>query len=334
VVDNCEHLLDACAHLAAALLGASRSLTVLTTSREPLRLGGELAWRVPSLSAPDEAATVAPENVMRAEAVRLFVARAELARPGFAVTSANVAAVAEVCRRLDGIPLAIELAAARVVGLSVEQIAARLDQRFRLLTGGSRAALPRQQTLRATLDWSHDLLTEPERALLRRLAVFAGGWLVEAAEAVVADEGLDAAEVLDLLLRLVDRSLVQAEPGVSAETRYRLLETVRQYGLERLREAGEAEAVRDRHLRWYVDLAERAEPALRGRELVVWLDRLEAEHGNIRAALHWARERGAADLGLRVAGALTRAPIWRRRSPSDRCWASRGLPPEPWPTWV
>jgi non-specific serine/threonine protein kinase len=235
--------------------------------------------------------------------VRLFLDRAAGAAPGFALTDRNVWAVAEVCRRLDGIPLAIELAAARMRGLTVEEIRARLDDRFRLLTGGSRTALPRQQTLRALIDWSYDLLGEPERALLRRLSVFAGGWTLAAAEAVCSGEPVPAEDVLDLLLRLVDKSLVQPE-GQGAGTRYRLLETIRQYAREKLAESGEPGPVRDRHLRFFRELAEEGEPALRGPEQLVWLERLETEHDNLRAALDWSLMPGQAEAGLAMAAAL------------------------------
>jgi non-specific serine/threonine protein kinase len=307
LLDNCEHLLDGCARLADDLLRTCPRLRILATSREMIGIAGEAASRVPSLALPDPAAAASPEELLRSEAVRLFADRARLARTDFAVTTANAALVAAVCRRLDGIPLAIELAAARVRGLTVEQIAERLDDRFRLLTGGSRTALRRQQTLRALVDWSHDLLTEPERVLLRRLAVFAGGFELEAAEAVggLDDGGIDRAEVLDLLLQLVDRSLVVAEARGEVE-RYRLLETIRQYGEEKLVEAGEAEAVRDGHLRWVVDLAERAAAGYQSAAQLGWMHRLEAEHDNVRAALEWARQRGEAGAGLSIAGALFR----------------------------
>ena len=224
-------------------------------------------------------------------------------QPGFAVTARIAAAVAEVCRRLDGIPLALELAAARLTVLPVEQIAARLDQRFRLLTGGSRTALPRQQTLRAAIDWSYDLLPEPERVSFGRLSVFAGGWTLEAAEAVCAGGATAADDVLEQLARLVDRSLVVAEVG-GGLARYRLLETLRQYGRERLAARGEAEAVSERHATYYQGLAEVAAPELRGPDQTAWLDRLETEHENLRAALRWAIEHANAEVGLRLAAGL------------------------------
>jgi non-specific serine/threonine protein kinase len=235
------------------------------------------------------------------------------------VTEQNAPAVAQLCWRLDGIPLALELAAARVRVLAVEQITSRLSDRFRLLTGGTRTALRRQQTLGAAIDWSHDLLTDLERTLFRRLAVFSGGWSLEAAEGVCS-EGLPQEEVLDLLTGLVDKSLVLVEdPG--AATRYRLLETMRQYAGEKLRAAGEAEAVRDRHRDWYLGLAEQAKPELIGPKQVAWLDRLERERDNLRAALEWALERGPVELTLRLAGA-----VWR-------LWFVRANPGEG-PEWM
>jgi non-specific serine/threonine protein kinase len=304
VMDNCEHLLDACAELAEALLRACAGLTILATSREPLAVPGEVTWRVPSLSIPDRQGERHPADLSAVPAVALFLARARAARPNFVLDTATAPAVAQICRRLDGLPLAIELAAARLRALSVDEIAGRLDDGFRLLTGGSRVALPRQQTLRATIDWSHDLLSEPERALLRRLAVFAGGWTLAAAEAVGIGEDVPAAAVLDLLMRLVDRSLVQINAGLGGETRYRLLETVRQYAAERLAESGEEAAAREQHADYFVGLAEQIEPHLEGRDLATWLDALQREHDNLRAALHWLHEIGDAERGLRLAGAL------------------------------
>jgi predicted ATPase/DNA-binding SARP family transcriptional activator len=300
VLDNCEHLLPACAQLADRLLRACPDLRILATSREPLRLLGEQAYRVPSLAVPDPGPLPSPERLQEFEAVGLFVDRALLSQPAFALTGTNARAVVEVCQRLDGIPLAIELAAARVRALPVEKISERLDDMFRLLTGGSRAALPRQQTLRALVDWSYDLLTGPERSLLRRLSVFAGGWTLEAAEAVGAGDGLEAEEVIDLLSSLVEKSLVGYEEGAPrtsespvSEPRYRLLETVRQYAHGRLVEAGETASARARHRDWFLALAEQAEPELLRSDQLVWLDRLETEHDNLRAALEWCRTEAA-----------------------------------------
>jgi non-specific serine/threonine protein kinase len=304
VLDNCEHLLAACGDLAVALLRSCPHLRIVATSREGLGVPGETLWRVPSLSLPDADHLPLPEDLVLYEAVRLFVDRAVATAPGFTVTRMNAPAVAAVCQRLDGIPLAIELAAARVKVLAVEQIATRLDDRFRLLTGGSRMLVPRQQTLRATLDWSYGLLSEQERSVLRRLSVFAGGLTLEAAEAVCAGGGIEASDILDLLTRLVDKSLVIAETQ-GGEARYRLLETVRQYGRDRIAESNEAAVVRKKHRDWCLDLAGQAEPKLRGPEQKTWVDRLETEHDNFRAALAWSStDPASAEAGLRLAGLL------------------------------
>jgi predicted ATPase/DNA-binding SARP family transcriptional activator/Tfp pilus assembly protein PilF len=308
VLDNCEHLVAACAALAARLLADCRGLQLLVTSREALGMAGETLWPVPPLALPPAAAETPPELVIRAEAVQLFVARAQAARPGFALTAANARGAAAICRGLDGLPLAIELAAARLHGMAVEEVAARLDDRFRLLRRGNRAALPRHQTLQAALDWGWDLLSEQERALLRRLAAFSGGWTLAASELVCAGvrDGIEADEVLTLLDGLVSKSFAHLEAGASGTARYGLLETVRQYAAMRLAEAGEGAAVRDRHLTWCVALAEASEPHLMGAGQAEWLGRLEAEHDNLRAALRWAQDSGEYALGLRLAGALWR----------------------------
>jgi non-specific serine/threonine protein kinase len=303
LLDNCEHLIGACAELAGVFLRTCPNLKILSTSREGLRITGETAWRVPSLSLPDPRRLPSLEGLMGYEAVQLFIDRAAAVQPTFTATNRNAPAVAQICHRLDGIPLAIELAAARVKALSVEEINSRLDDRFRLLTDGSRTALPRQQTLRATIDWSYNLLSEPERMLFSRLSVFAGGWMVEAAEAICTGESVEAYEVIDLLTHLVDKSLVVAEEE-NGRTRYRFLETVRQYARDRLLESGEAEELRGRHLKWFLGLVECAEPEFRGPNLMIWLDRLEAERDNIRAALEWSLESDKGEEGLRLAGAL------------------------------
>jgi predicted ATPase/DNA-binding CsgD family transcriptional regulator len=311
VLDNCEHLVDACANLANVLLRACPNLVILATSREPLGIAGETAWRVPSLALPG----VGDRDTVRHgdapalgafAAVQLFVERARAARPDFTLTALHAPAVARICRRLDGIPLALELAAARVMALSVAQIADRLDDRFSLLTGGNRTALPRQRTLRATVDWSYGLLSEQERALLRRLAVFAGGWSLEAAEVVCAGEGLDSSEVIDLLQHLVDRSLVVAEEHADGTNRYRMLEMLQQYAQERLFECGEADGARRQHAACFLALAERAEAELRGPREISWSARLEAENENLRAALRWVIDRGEAEQALRLGSALWR----------------------------
>jgi predicted ATPase/class 3 adenylate cyclase len=317
VLDNCEHLLEACGQLAALLLRACPGVKLLATSREPLNITGEVAWPVPPLAAPDpRLLPPRPAELLHAlneyEAVRLFIDRASVSKPDFAVTERNATALAQICHRLDGIPLAIELAAARVKALSVEQVAARLDDRFRLLTGGSRTLLPRHQTLRAAMDWSYELLSDPERVLLRRLSVFAGGWPLEAAEAVCQGEGIEEWEVLELQAHLVDKSLIVVGEGVGGETRYRLLGTIRQYAGDRLVEAGEAARVRDHHRDWFLELAEQAATQLRGPDQAVWLERLEQEHDNLRAALEWSQAQPeGAEAGLRLAGALYR--FWSAR---------------------
>jgi predicted ATPase/DNA-binding XRE family transcriptional regulator len=326
VLDNCEHVLAACADLTERLLRLCPGLRVLATSREPLGVAGEVMWRVPSLAVPAPEATADLERLGQAEAVRLFVERAQAAQPGFLLTEANAPAVAEVCRRLDGIPLALELAAARTRALAVEQIAARLDDRFRLLVGGSRTALPRQRTLAATLDWSFLQLDQPERILLRRLSVFAGGWSLEAAEEVGAGEPIEPTDVLDLLTGLVDKSLVLAEPEASdGAGRYRLLETIRQYAADKLLDAGEAAQTRDRHLAWAIGLAERATPNLVGHDQVRWLRQLALEHDNFRAALDWSRAQRDGEAELRLAAALGRFWHLRGRSSEGRAWLRHAL---------
>ncbi len=339
LLDNCEHLVAACATLADGLLRACPLLTILATSREPLRTVGETVWRVPPLSAPDTRPAPVTEEARRASilpdahaltqyaAVRLFVERAQAALPSFALTHANSASVVQICQRLDGIPLAIELAAARVRGLTPEQIVARLGDHFRLLTGGSRTAPPRHQTLRALVDWSHELLSEFERVLLHRLSVFAGGWTLEAAEAVCADDHGEDNDVLDHLSRLVDRSLVSVEAS-GGEARYRLLETIRAYALEQLEASGEAEAIRRRHAEWYLALAQRTEPELKGLGQGAWLDQLEAEHDNLRATLGWMVEHGETKMGLKLGATLW--TFWRvrgyRTEGIDRLAALLALP--------
>jgi predicted ATPase len=301
IMDNCEHLITPCSRFADSLLRTCPKLRVLATSREALNLKGEQAYRVPSLLLPEEGSGLSVERLQTCESAMLFKDRARLNQPSFMLTRQNAAAVGQVCRCLDGIPLAIELAAARVRAMPVEQIARRLDDRFHLLKGGSRAELPHHQTLQALIDWSYSLLSEQERALLRRLSVFAGGWTLEAAEGVCAGEGIEDWEVLDLLTALVDKSLVVYEEH-EGTARYRLLETVRQYGREKLAEAGETEAMRRRHLDWFLQLAERAEPELESGEQAEWLRRLEAEHDNLRAALEWSE----GETRMRLAGALWR----------------------------
>jgi predicted ATPase/class 3 adenylate cyclase/DNA-binding CsgD family transcriptional regulator len=303
VLDNCEHLLSAAAGCAEELLRRCPSATVLATSRAALGLGAETQWRVPSLTLPAERAPEPIEALERSDAVRLFIERALQVRPNFAVGIDNAPAIAQVCHDLDGIPLAIELAAARVRMMSVEAIASGLGDRFRLLTGGARGALPRQQTLRASVDWSHELLDEPERVLLRRLGVFRGGWTLDAAEAVCAGDGLDRLALLDLLSSLVDKSLVDVDEDAPA-VRFKFLETVRRYALERLSESGETAVMARRHRDWQIALAERAAERLfapGGRD---WLDALDPEAANLAAALDHAIAHDPA-LALRLCAALT-----------------------------
>ncbi len=325
VLDNCEHLLPAAAALADELLHACQALRVLATSREGLGVVGEALYPVPSLSVPDPQRLPSVAELSRSDGVRLFTERATAVLPTFALTERNGKTVVEICRRLDGIPLAIELAATRVKAMSVEQIAARLDDRFRLLTGGGRTALPRHQTLQAALDWGHQLLSDGERILFRRLAVFAGGFTLEAVEKVGAGDGVAAEDVLGLLTHLVERSLV-AFDAPEGEARYRLLETVRQYALAKLLESDETDAVRAAHLEYYLAFAEQAEPQLRGPGQTAWLARLATEHENLRAALGWslARPEGA-EAGLRLAGALQR--FWFMRGPvaEGREWLKRAV---------
>lgn len=304
VLDNCEHVIEPAAETAESLLKAAPELRILATSREPLAVPGELLQTVPPLEPPAPLDDLTPEALRRSDAVRLFVARAAAAAPGFALDAGNAAAVAAICRRLDGIPLALELAATRVRALGVHELAARLDDRFRLLASGHRGVPPRQQTLRAVIDWSWALLTEAERVVLRRLAVHADGCTLEAAEVVCAGDGVSAAEVPELLARLVDRSLVATVETVEG-IRYRLLESVAAYCIESLREVGEHDRVRKRHDHYYTDLAERADRHLRGAHQGRWLRRLDAETANLRAALDGAAQRGDAPLALQLVNAMT-----------------------------
>ncbi len=307
ILDNCEHLLEGCARLAARLLPACPHLRLLATSREPLGVGGETSWAVPPLSSPKLSEVLSVEQLGQYESVQLLVDRATAVQPAFVLSAGNAKAVAQVCRRLDGIPLALELAAARVRSLSMDQVAQRMDDRFRLLTGGSRTALPRQQTLRAVIDWSYDLLTEAERTLLGRLSIFAGGWTLEAAEAVCAGGDIYSEDVLDLLSQLVSKSLVNpSEPSSSENSgvRYFLPETLRQYSAGKLREtADEGRNLAARALDYFLALGEEAESYLDGPQEAQWLNRLETEQDNVRASLEWARAHNP-EACLRLAGAV------------------------------
>ncbi|HEX5848531.1 MAG TPA: LuxR C-terminal-related transcriptional regulator [Rubrobacter sp.] len=313
LLDNCEHLADACVSLADRLLRRCPNLRILATSREALGIAGESLFDVPPLSLPDPHRGPTAGSLPEYEAVRLFVERARAVRPGFALTEENSLAIAHVCYRLDGIPLALELAAARAKVLSVEQISERLDDSFALLTGGGRTRIPHHKTLRAAMDWSYDLLTGQEQTFLARLSVFAGGFALEAAEAVGTGEDIDRYEALDLLASLVDRSLVLVAEH-DGEARYRLLETVRQYGRGKLEGLGEADQTLRRHAGFYLALAESVD--LMSREQAVWLERLEIEHDNFRAALVLSLGEDAASKedvrsGLRLAVALW--PFWYTR---------------------
>ena len=303
LLDNCEHLIDAVASLTIALLDSCPRIRVLATSRAPLGVLGELTWLVPSLSVPSAEETPTVEELEGYESARLFVDRTSKGHPGFELTPENAWAVAQVCTRLEGIPLAIELAAARVGMLSAGQISERLGHSLKLLTRGDQSADHRHRTLRATLDWSYALLNEPEQALFGRLSVFAGGFTLEAAESVGARGGIEEEDVLELLTMLVEKSLVVADENWERGARYRLLEPVRQYAGEKLRVSGKAETLGRRHAEFFLALAEEAEPELKGSRQVEWLDRLETEHDNLRAALSWALGRGI-DLGPRMAVAL------------------------------
>jgi predicted ATPase/DNA-binding CsgD family transcriptional regulator len=347
ILDNCEHLLGGCAALIETLLRAAPELRILVTSRQVIGLIGEVSWPVPPLSLPDSMPWTtdsisltsgssptggapyecAVERLLRSEAGRLFVQRARAVRPSFELTERNAATVAELCRRLDGIPLALELAAARLNALTAEQIVARLGSRFGLLTGGGVTALPRHRTLAALVDWSHDLLSPEEQILFRRLSVFAGGWTLEAVEAVCEGGASDLTEparltthnsLLDLLAGLVDKSLVLAEeqgsPGCRA-VRYRMLETIREYSSERLAASGEVEEVEARHAAYFVDLAERAEPKLRGSERELWLERLDRDRENLRSMERRAAARGDTETVLRLGAALWR--FWEQASAAE-----------------
>ena len=288
ILDNCEHLVDAAARFAERVLESAPEVTVVATSREMLGVPGEYPYQVRSLAAPGDDEDL-QASLLRFPAVRLFVERAELARPGFRVTSDNALAVTEICNRLDGMPLAIELAAARLRMMRVQQIAERLDDRFKLLTGGSRTVLPRQQTLEAAIDWSYDLLPDDEKVLFARLAVFMGGFTLESAESVCSADPLDEYTVLELLGNLVDKSLVQAEDHGSS-VRYRMLETLRQYARAKLAVSDEVQAMRLSHAQHFRAVAEEAEQHLRSADEELWFARLDDELDNLRQAMGWALE--------------------------------------------
>jgi predicted ATPase/DNA-binding CsgD family transcriptional regulator len=311
VLDNCEHVIDECAHIVGLLLARCPRLTLLATSREPLLMNGEVILRVPALSLPDPSQPVDLAYFFHYDALHLFVERARAAEPSFQLTDVNAGMVVEICRRLDGIPLALELAAVRVRGIGVPFLAARLDQRFQLLTGGDRTALPRQQTLHAMIDWSYRLLSVPEQVVLRRLGIFVGAFELQAAESVCTGaysdqngrEIITPETILHHLLQLVNKSLVQfnQESG-----RYRLQETIRIFSLERLAEADETQSLSCQHFAWYLQLAEHGAPSLSGSKPEAWVAQLEQEHDNFRAALGWAIDTGRSEEAARCALALWR----------------------------
>jgi predicted ATPase/DNA-binding SARP family transcriptional activator/DNA-binding CsgD family transcriptional regulator len=332
ILDNSEHLIEAVAHLTDELLCACPKLRILATSREPLRVPGEVVRRVPSLPVPDPGdPSFSKEGLEGFAVTRLFLDRARTQKEEVVFSGTSVQAVVDICRRLEGIPLAIELAAARTAALSAEQIEERLEDPLKLLTTGFRTADPRQRTLRATLDWSYDLLSEAERVLFRRLSAFVGGWTLEAAEAVGSGEGVRKDDALDLLSRLVDKSVVALEEGEQGVIRYTMLEPVRQYARQKLRESGEEDAVQRRHAGFFIAMVEEAEPELAGTQQEVWLKRLEREHANLQAALSWALDPAVTEprehrteLGLRLAGALGR--FWAvYGSGEGRRWLEKGL---------
>lgn len=325
LLDNCEHLADPVAHLLDTLLDSCPRLRVLVTSREALSVAGETVWRVPSLSVPDVDLLPTARELTRYDAVRLFLDRTRQRLPNFALTPDNTEAVAEICRKLEGIPLAIELATARIGALSVRQISERLRDPLSLLSSGGRTAEPRQRTLRGTLDWSYELLGAAEQVLFGRLSVFAGSASLEAVETVGSGDGIEEGDVLNLLSRLVDKSLVMAEGTESDCLRYRMLEPIRQYACEKLAESGEAEMVWRRHATFFLALAKQAEPELLAGRQEEWLERLEREHGNLRAALGWSFSQGEAELGLSLGTALWR--LWDMHShlSEGRRWLERGI---------
>ena len=306
ILDDCGHLIEACAHMADKILHAAPHVHILVSSREALGIAGEVTYPVPSLELPDINHLPPVGALSQCEAIRLFIDRATSAVPAFTVTNENASFLAQICCRLDGIPLAIELAAAKVRVLSVKQIAERLDQRFRLLTGGSRTALERHQTLRATINWSYNLLTPSEQTLFRRLSVFTGGWRLEAAEAICSDEPsasvVRSEDILNLLEQLINKSLVVVEEQ-EGETRYHFLETIREYALEKLSGSGEEQKVRNRHLDFFISLAEEGERHYRSREQSFWFRAMERERDNFRGALDYVLHSNQPETSLRFIGA-------------------------------
>ena len=331
VLDNCEHLIEACAQLTRQLLSGAPALRILATSREPLSIAGEIIYPVPGLAWPNltgkgEAPSGAPDPhyLLNYDAVRLFVERAQAVSPLFSLTPDNASAVIEICRRLDGLPLALELASARASVLTPQEIAAHLDDRFALLTSGQRSGLaPRHHTLRAAIDWSYTLITHEEQTLLRRLAVFAAGCTLDTAQAVCSGGSISEEDVLDLLSSLVNKSFLIAESAGRLQSRFRMLETIREYALEKLEESGEKEKLRDRHLDVFLVRAQEAKPKLGDAYQQLWLNWLEGEHDNIRAALTWALESGRIEAGLRICIAIARFWDIRGYVPESSTWFNR-----------
>lgn len=324
ILDNCEHLVTACAQLAEALLQTCRELQLLTTSREALKITGETTWQTPPLSISNLAHLSSLKELMQYEALQLFVERAMSVLPSFTLTQEIACSMMQVCCFLEGIPLAIELAAARMKILSIEQINARLDDCCRLLTGGSRIALPRQQAIRATIDWSYNLLSEQERKLLPRLAVFVGSFSLEAVEAICAGNGLEKAEMLDLVSNLVDKSLIVVEKE-SGELRYRFQEPIRQYSQKKLLQEGEEVSLRMRHRDWYLELAMQAHEGIKRAEQKIWVKWVEREENNLKAAFQWACEQGEAELVAQLLPVLRCITMpYEDSSPSTTKLASRG----------
>src|SRR5258706_3847444 len=320
VLDNCEHVLSACTQLADALLKNCPHLKILATSREALGITGEALYHVPPLGLPDVRQIL--EKLLQYESIQLFEERARLVQEKFSLTLENASSIAQICHRLDGIPLAIELAAARVNVFSTEKIAVRLNQSFNLLTKGNRATLPRHQTLRACIDWSWNLLSESEQIVLRRLSVFAGSWTLEGAEAVVTGAGVNELDVLDLLSNLMEKSLV----FVDCETgRYRMLETIRQYASEKFQETDEVGAVRNRHCAWVLAWAEEIEPELEGPDLIAQLPRVAIELDNVRTAVEWGLSTGEPEISMRIVNALYY--FWDGHNPfkESRQWLEKGI---------
>ncbi len=298
LLDNCEQLIHACSELAERLLSSCPKLKIIATSREALNCRGETTYRIPPLTIPDPHSNSTPEQLAKFESIRLFIERALAVNPSFKVNDENASALAEVCSRLDGIPLAIELAAARTKILTVEKISEKLDDRFRLLTGGKRTALPRQQTLRALIDWSYDLLTEEEKLFWSRLSVLSGGWTLEAAEDICSDEMIHKDEILDLLSQLIEKSVIIYDESTE---RYRILESIKQYGIEKL---SDRNGMFLRHLNYFLELSEKAEPELRSENAKFWLDMIEADHSNFIAAIDWSLNNMNTEKGARAAAAL------------------------------